>query len=60
MVATLDFIVLIAYILIVLIIGILSSRREHLEGYLTNNRKTKLSLLTFSLVTKHSPAEHYF
>ncbi len=50
MVTTLDFVVLSIYLLLVLIIGIYSSKREHLEGYLANNRRTKLYLLTFSNV----------
>src|SRR3989338_2276080 len=48
MVTTLDYVILFAYLLIILIIGVYSSKREHLEGYLANNRKTKLYLLTFS------------
>jgi SSS family solute:Na+ symporter len=48
MATTLDFVILIAYILLILYIGIRASRREHLEGYLANNRRTKLLLLAGS------------
>ena len=51
MVTTLDYVILFAYLLIILIIGVYSSKREHLEGYLANNRKTKLYLLTFSNIS---------
>jgi len=48
MVTTLDLVVVGAYLLFILYIGIRASKREHLEGYLANNRKTKLLLLTLS------------
>jgi len=48
MATTLDLIVIAVYLIITLIIGLLASKREHLEGYMTNNRKTKLFLLTTS------------
>ena len=51
MATTLDFIILILYILLVLFIGIKASRKEHLEGYLTNNRKTKLFLLSLANIS---------
>lgn len=48
MAATIDFIMLAAYVLFILYIGIRASKREHLEGYLANNRNTKLFLLALS------------
>jgi Na+/proline symporter len=48
MAGTLDLVVILAYIVLVLWIGIRAVRREHLEGYLVNNRKTKLFVLTLS------------
>ena len=48
--STLDFIVLCAYLIAVLAVGVFVSRREHLEGYLTNNRKTRITMLTLSTI----------
>lgn len=48
MATTLDLIVIVAYLIITLVIGLLASKREHLDGYMINNRKTKLFLLTTS------------
>jgi SSS family solute:Na+ symporter len=45
---TVDLIVIAAYLFITLIIGLIASKREHLEGYMINNRRTHLFLLTTS------------
>lgn len=51
MAEVIDLIVIALYLLATVYIGIKSSKRENLEGYLANNRKTKLWFLTFSNVS---------
>ncbi len=50
MASILDFIVIAAYLVFVLWVGIRAARGQHLEGYLVNNRRTRLFLLTASNV----------
>lgn len=46
--STLDFIVILSYLILTLYIGLRLVKRENLEGYLVNNRKSKFTLLTLS------------
>lgn len=46
-----DIVIVITYFIIVLAIGITVSYKESLEGYFVNNRKTKLHLLIFTIIS---------
>lgn len=46
-----DYSVIVGYLLLMLIIGFVVGKREDLEGYLVNNRKTKTILLIFTIVS---------
>lgn len=50
-ISTLDISILLTYILVVLGFGIYLSKKEGVEGYFANNRKTKLFLLICSAVS---------
>ena len=43
--------IIIIYLVVMLIIGLVVGKRENLEGYLVNNRKTKTLLLIFTIVS---------
>ena len=51
MMSIIDTAIIIGYLLIMLIVGFLVGKRENIEGYLVNNRKTKTILLIFTIVS---------
>lgn len=51
MISLIDTAIIIGYLLVMLIIGFVVGKRENLEGYLVNNRRTKTVLLIFTIVS---------
>ena len=51
MISLIDLLIISVYLFIILIIGFLVGKKENLEGYLVNNRKTKSILLVFTIVS---------
>ncbi|MBI4170461.1 MAG: sodium:solute symporter family protein [Candidatus Aenigmarchaeota archaeon] len=58
--STLDLTIIIAYIFVILLVGFYVGRREKLEDFLVNRRKTKLLLLVTSLVSSTAGAGFIF
>lgn len=50
MASTIDVIVIVAYLIFVLWVGIRAARGQHLDGYLVNKRQTRILVLTVSNV----------
>ncbi len=51
MLNTIDYLIIIIYLFTVLVVGLVVGKRENLEGFLVNNRKTKMFLLIFTIVS---------
>ena len=58
--ASVDLAIIIIYILAILLVGFYVGRKENLEDFLVNRRKTKLVLLTTSLVSSLVGAGYIF
>jgi len=51
MIAIIDWIIIIAYLATMLLIGFLVGRRETVEDYLVNSRRTKPYLMIFTIIS---------